>query len=165
MKKIVTGILVIGAVVALYILVKNGIITWQPLTILFAALAAPFKFVMNLFGGEKAIRERHAEVRKREEIFQQDMETQRGAKQQRIAELEHDITVLDSEIAQIDVHIAGIDDEIGLVDEDIGELDEELASLDEEILALQQKRRALRTENRALSIEERLKEAQQLWGS
>jgi septal ring factor EnvC (AmiA/AmiB activator) len=165
MKKIVLGIIFIAAIFGLFILVQKGIIKWQPLTILFAAVAAPFKFILNWLAGEKTIRSRHERIREQEGAFQEDLESERRLKQQRIAQLQAEIESLDSDIARIDDEMAAIDDEIEIVDTEIAVLDEQIGGLNEEIAALQQKRMSIRTRTQHMSIEERQKQAQQLWGS
>lgn len=94
-KWVVVTILVVVAAGLVYV-VESGLINWQPLTIIVAALMAPFRFIMGLFGSEKAIRERHAKKRDEEHAFQQAVEQRIQQREERVADLYKEIDYLEA---------------------------------------------------------------------
>ena len=98
MNKWVVGMIAFVVIAILAYLVDKGVLDWQPLTMLFAVLAAPFKL---LFGGGNRIQEiqdSHTKKREQEAAFQQDLES-------RIAERGQHVDTLRSRIAQIDAKL------------------------------------------------------------
>lgn len=113
MKKVITLIIVIAAFVVAGYLVYNGIITWQPLTMLFAAIAAPFRFLYGLFGSkEEEIRERHRQVREAESVFQENLAA-------KIQEREDKITMLNRQVELIDGKLELLRQKRKLVDQEV----------------------------------------------
>ncbi|MCH7756312.1 hypothetical protein IH970_14480, partial [candidate division KSB1 bacterium] len=72
MKKLIVGLFLVIAIAGVVYLVQAGIITWQPLTMIIAAVAAPFKFIMSLFGSEEKIRAKFAAERAEEQAHQRE---------------------------------------------------------------------------------------------
>lgn len=103
MKKFLAGAAVILAIALVVYLHHIGVIRWQFLTVLFAAFAAPFKWIVGLFTGSEAkIRERHAEVREQEATFQAELERRVLEREQRIAELNREIQMLNERLVTIE---------------------------------------------------------------
>lgn len=99
MKKIITLLLVAGVLVVVGYLVYTGKIRWQPLTMLFAALAAPFRFLYGLFGSkEEEIREKHRQMRETEKVFQDTLETQIKEREEKIATLNRQVELIDGKL-------------------------------------------------------------------
>ena len=74
MKRWVVFVVMVIALSGLVFLVSAGYITWQPLTIIAAALAAPFRFIIGWFtSSEEDIRERHRKIREMEKEFRDDL--------------------------------------------------------------------------------------------
>lgn len=102
MKKLIFWIVLIAAVGGLVYLVKAGVINWQPLTILAAALAAPLKFIAGMFGeSEEDIRKRHAAAREEEARFQEDLESRIAARERRVTALRKEIEAIDVELESL----------------------------------------------------------------
>lgn len=101
MKKLVVGLVLTVAAVGLVYLVNAGIIRWQPLTILAAAIAAPFKFLMGLLGSEGKIRKAHREKRRRELEFQEELESRIGQREERVATLYNEIEALNARLTEL----------------------------------------------------------------
>jgi len=113
MKKWVIAILIILAIVAVVALNESGIISWQPLSMLIAAIAAPFRFVMSIFGDkESEIRERHAKIRQTEEEFQTGL-------QSRIQERERKIEAMESELGRLDTRLADLRQKRSQIDAEV----------------------------------------------
>jgi len=67
MKRWLTILIIIVVIAGLFYLVQTKVLNWQPLTILFAILAAPFKLIIGLFKNEEEeIRKEHEETRSQE---------------------------------------------------------------------------------------------------
>ncbi len=115
MKRIIfliIGLLLIALVVYLN---DSGLVTWQPLAIILAAIAAPFKFMMGLFN-DKNIHAKHQELREKEKKFQQDLdisvrEHQKKIKSldEKLARLENDIDTLDKKRSEVDNLVNNMD--------------------------------------------------------
>jgi uncharacterized protein YlxW (UPF0749 family) len=113
MKKWLLILLVGLAIIAVVYLDTKGIIRWQPLSILVAALAAPFRFLWGLFGNAEArIRKQHAEVREREAAYQEDLETRIQTREQRINELNREVEMLDAKLELLKTKRALVDAEV-----------------------------------------------------
>lgn len=96
MKKWVTVIILVIAVAGVIYAVKSGLIRWQPLTIIAAALMAPFRFILSLFGSEKEIRQRHEEKRDEEHAFQLALEQKIQQREERVANLYKEVDYLEA---------------------------------------------------------------------
>ena len=119
MKKWVIAILIILVIVAVVALNESGIISWQPLSMLIAAIAAPFRFVMSIFGDkESEIRERHAKIRQTEEEFQTGL-------QSRIHERERKIEAMESELGRLDTRLADLRQKRSQIDAEVGAMSAE----------------------------------------
>ena len=102
MKKLIFWLVLLAAVGGLVYLVQAGIIKWQPLTILVAALAAPLKFIAGLFGdSEEEIRKRHAAAREEEARFQEELESRIAARERRITALRKEIEAIDVQLESL----------------------------------------------------------------
>ena len=102
MKKLVIWLVILVAVAAVFYLVQKGVIRWQPLTVLVAALLAPFKFIAGLFGSdEEKIRERHRRTRARETEFQSAVEAEVQRREQRVESLHDNVQALDDELERL----------------------------------------------------------------
>ena len=111
MKKIMLAVLVVGVIAGLVFLSKAGLIPgWQALTMIFAAVAAPFKLLMNIFGNTEAdIRKTHEKIRQRESGYQEELESKIQERQSRIDKLNQDINTLDSKIESLRLRRENID--------------------------------------------------------
>ena len=102
MKKLLIWLVILAAVAAVFYLVQKGVIRWQPLTVLVAALLAPFKFISGLFGSdEEKIRERHRRTRAREAGFQAAVEAEVQRREQRVERLHDNVQELDDELERL----------------------------------------------------------------
>ncbi|GAB4376160.1 MAG: hypothetical protein Kow0042_22170 [Calditrichia bacterium] len=121
MKKWIVGIIILIIIVGVVYLVEAGIIDWQPLTIIAAAIAGPFKFIMSLLGNEEEkIRKAHEKVRLREAAFQEEL----GG---RIGEREENIRRINAEMEEIESKLEELKKKREMVDRDVGSMsDEEL---------------------------------------
>ena len=121
MKKFWVWLILAAIVAALFFLVERGVIRWQPLTILVAALLAPFKFLGDLFGGrEKEIREAHHRTREREAAFQAELEAEIARREARVAALRDQIDGLETRVQTLETRRAALAGEIeGLSDDDL----------------------------------------------
>ncbi|NUO83055.1 hypothetical protein HUU05_23540 [candidate division KSB1 bacterium] len=113
MKKFVILLLVLAVVVVSGYLVYNGIIKWQPLTMLFAALAAPLRFIIGLFGSkEDEIRARHEKLRETEAAFQERLLTRVQERESRIAELNRQIEIIDGKLELLRLKRQAVDQQV-----------------------------------------------------
>lgn len=101
MKKIFVILILVAGFIGLAVLVKFGIIRWQPLTMLLAAIAAPIKFIMNMFGSEEKIRERHRAQREAEHAYQAELQSRIGQREERIAALAKEVDALDAKLVRL----------------------------------------------------------------
>jgi len=113
MKKLLIWIVILAAVAAVFYLVQRGVIRWQPLTVLVAALLAPFKFISGLFGSdEEKIRDRHRQTRAREAEFQTAVEAEVQRREQRVESMHDDVQALDDELERLNQARESLADEI-----------------------------------------------------
>jgi len=121
MKKFWVWLIMAAVVAALFYFVQTGVIHWQPLTILVAALLAPFKFIGGLFGDrEKEIREAHRKVREREAAFQADLEGEIARREARVKTLRDQVDGLEARVQTLESRRAALTAEIeGLSDDDL----------------------------------------------
>ncbi len=101
MKKLIVGFFLIVAIAGVFYLVKTGVITWQPLTMIVAALAAPFKFIMSLFGSEEKIRAKFEKERKEERAHQREFDEKIQQREERAAALRQEVDELDKKLAAL----------------------------------------------------------------
>ena len=113
MKKFLIWLVVLLAVAVVFYLVEQGVIRWQPLTVLVAALLAPFKFISGLFGSdEEEIRERHRRTRAQEAEFQAEVEAEVQRRELRVGRLNDDVRQLDDELERLNQARDSLADEI-----------------------------------------------------
>jgi len=99
MKKWIIIFLLVLGLVAIVFLVEKDIIRWQPLTIIVAAIAAPFKFILGLFTNqEEEIRKKHRIIRETEFTFQENLEKRIRQREKKVDLLKDEIEILDSEL-------------------------------------------------------------------
>ena len=109
MKKLLFWVIVAIGIAALFYFLKD----WQPVSMIIAAVAGPFKFIYRLFGdSEEEIRKKHAEIRQREKGYQEKLESNIQVREQKIEELESQIALLDSKLTSLDERKAKIDQEV-----------------------------------------------------
>jgi len=112
MKKWIFTIIIVLIAIAIFYAVSGGL-KWQPLTILFAALAAPLRFFAGLLGGsEEEIRKRHEVIREGELLYQKDLETKIRERQEAIQALEKEIELMDAKLVALEEKRARIHSEI-----------------------------------------------------
>ncbi len=97
MKKILVGLFLVVAIGGIFYLVQAGIITWQPLTMIVAALMAPFKFIMGLFGSEEKIRAKFQAERDAEHEWQQQLGERVKEREEKVVNLRKEIEELDAQ--------------------------------------------------------------------
>jgi TolA-binding protein len=97
------GILIVAGLVVLQ---KLGIINWQLITILTAALAAPFKLISSFFSSDKsklqAITDQHQAVRDEEHKYQQELEARVKAREGEVDTLNKDIETLNNKMKTLE---------------------------------------------------------------
>ncbi len=101
MKKLIVGLFLVVAIAGVVYLVQTGVITWQPLTMLIAAVAAPFKFIMSLFGSEEKIRAKFAAERAEEHTHQREFDEKIQQREERAAALRKEVDELDNKLAEL----------------------------------------------------------------
>ncbi len=101
MKKIMIGFFLLVAIAGIVVLNKMGIISWQKLTIIFSAIAAPFKFIMGLFGSEKKIREEMQAERDAEHKWQKQLDERISQQEEKAAKLRKEIEELDTKKTEL----------------------------------------------------------------
>lgn len=109
MKKWIIIILIVVGIIALVLLQTK----WQIISIIAAAVAAPFKFINGLFGkSEEEIHKKHEAIRKREKQYQNQLESNVQQKEERIIELENQIADVDMKLDDLDERRAKVDQEV-----------------------------------------------------
>ncbi len=103
MKKVLyISVLILLMVLAFY-LDESGLITWQPLAMIVAALAAPFRLVWNMINNsEEKIREKHERIRQREKQYQDTLESKIGRRERRIEELDRQLNDLERQVERLE---------------------------------------------------------------
>ena len=101
MKKLIVGLFLVIAIAGVVYLVQAGIITWQPLTMIIAAVAAPFKFIMSLFGSEKKIRAKFEEERRVEHEWQRQLGERVKEREEQVVKLRKEIEELDAKKTEL----------------------------------------------------------------
>jgi septal ring factor EnvC (AmiA/AmiB activator) len=113
MKKWIFGILIILVIAGIVALDKSGIISWKPLSMLIAAIAAPFRLVVSIFSDKEAeIREKHAKIRQVEGEYQTGLQSKIRERQGKIEALESEFKILDTKLADLRHKRAQIDAEV-----------------------------------------------------
>ena len=113
MKKWMIPLLIILAFAAVVALDQSGIISWQPLSMLIAAIAAPFRLAMGIFANkEEDIRKKHEEIRRREVEFQTGL-------QSRIQKRERKIEALESKLGRLDTRLADLRQKRSQIDAEV----------------------------------------------
>jgi septal ring factor EnvC (AmiA/AmiB activator) len=122
MKKWIIGILILIIIIAVVALDQSGIISWQPLSMLIAAVAAPFRLIFSIFSDkESEIRDKHAKIRQVEAEYQTGLESRIQQRQQRIETLEKEYESLDTRLAALKEKRTQIDAEVdAMSDEELG---------------------------------------------
>lgn len=97
MKWVITGIIIIGIAALLYFGMD-----WQVVTMIGAAVAAPFKFIAGLFGKRRdQIRREHQKIREQEAALQERLEAGIRQKESQIKLLEEEMSGLDARIREL----------------------------------------------------------------
>lgn len=113
MKKWLIALLIVLAIGAIIYLDQNNIIGWQPLSMIIAAIAGPFKLLLGFFGDKEAeIREKHAAIRQREAEYQSQLEGKISSSQKRIELISQEIEVIDQQLELLKKKRAQIDAEV-----------------------------------------------------
>ena len=113
MKKLLVWIVILGALVGLVVLVEKGVIRWQPLTMLAAVLAAPFRLLLGYFNDrEQDISESHRLLRAEEAGIQRQMESEVTQRNENIAGLRSEIETLDTRLEELRRQRAAVSGEI-----------------------------------------------------
>jgi len=104
--------------IALFVyLNESGLVTWQPLTIILAAIAAPFKFVLGLFTeNTDHIQKRHEVLRQKETHYQEELSKDIVQRKQKIANLDEQLVRLESELQLLDMKRTEIDKQVNSLD-------------------------------------------------
>ncbi|GAB4326906.1 MAG: hypothetical protein Kow0037_00120 [Calditrichia bacterium] len=119
MKKVVWVALGVLLLLAVVYLVDRDIIHWQPLAIAAAIVAAPLKYLLNIFSREEAdIRKTHQKIRQVEADYQKQLEDTLREKRKEIEQLQAELEGLDQKLAalkearkKIAGHVAAMSDE------------------------------------------------------
>ena len=112
MKKLIVGLFLVVAIAGVVYLVQTGVITWQPLTMIVAALAAPFKFIMGLFGSEEKIRAKFAAERAEEQAHQRGFDEKIQQREERAAALRQEVDELDKKLAALKAERGSVSAEV-----------------------------------------------------
>ncbi len=119
MGKWAIGILLVLAITAIVVLDQMDILNWQPLSMLVAAVAAPFKLIIGAFSNkEEEIRKKHQEARQMEADYQADLESKIRARERRIEEL-------DIELEQVDANINSLKEKRARIGADVDAMSSE----------------------------------------
>ncbi len=112
MKGWITVLVIIALLILVGWLQSLGYFTfdWKPLTILFAALAAPFKMLMNTFNNndKKEIVLKHQKTREEETEYRSRLDAEIERKSNAIRMLEKEVEVLDARIETLEVRKAAL---------------------------------------------------------
>ncbi|MGH1365415.1 MAG: hypothetical protein ACRBF0_17770 [Calditrichia bacterium] len=128
MKRWVIFVVMVILLSGLVFLVSAGYITWQPLTIIAAALAAPFRFIIGWFtSSEEDIRDRHRKIREQEKRFRDKLDN-------KVKDREKNIDIINKEIELLDAEMELLKKKKDLVELEVGNMS------DEELLAEWKKR-------------------------
>jgi len=116
MKRWIFVILVVAAVVIISIMFATGKIhfTWETATMVFAALAAPFKLVASLFtdGGADEVLEESKKRREEEKEHRRRMSTVIEKQKSRVAQLDQEIELQNTKLALIEEKKRNVEKEV-----------------------------------------------------
>jgi hypothetical protein len=99
MKKWLLALGIIILLVGAYLLNSSGIIRWQPLTMIIAAIAGPVKLFTSILGlNADKIRKEHEETRGQEHEYQAGIEGRVQTSTENIGRINQQIEVIDQEI-------------------------------------------------------------------
>ncbi len=103
MKKVLYLSLLILLMALAFYLDESGLITWQPLAMIVAALAAPFRLVWNMINNsEEKIRKKHQQLRQRERAYQDDLESKIGMREKKIVKLDKQLERLEEQLEELE---------------------------------------------------------------
>lgn len=108
-NKVIATIVVLLILVVGFIFLQNSKyqITWQKLTIIGAALIAPFRYIFSLFSSDKEkiteIHEHHDLVREQEEQYRLQIEQKIQEKEKRVEILNQQVDIINSKIKNLEV--------------------------------------------------------------
>ncbi|MFQ5652147.1 MAG: hypothetical protein ACE5IY_19635 [bacterium] len=114
MKKLTAILLALVAIAAVIYLSKIGVLPgWQFITMIAAAVAAPFKLLLNVLGDKEAqIRKKHEQIRQQESEYQSLLDQSIEQRKQNILRLNMEIDKLDSKIDALKKKSELIDEEV-----------------------------------------------------
>jgi septal ring factor EnvC (AmiA/AmiB activator) len=113
MKKWIIGFIIIIVLIGVVYLDKKGLLGWQTISIIVAAIAAPFKFLMGIFANKvEEIKKKHDEIRQQEAGYQAEIESKIQEREQRISNLTKELDILDSRIDVLKKQRELIDSEV-----------------------------------------------------
>ncbi len=128
---IIIIVAVVIALVAIGYMQEKGMLNfkWQTLTILFAALAVPFKFIANWLRGKGSIediQDKHAAVRAEEKEYREAIEAKIKEREQRINLMNKELELLDTKLELVKAKREKVDEEVSkmTVDEKINKFQE-----------------------------------------
>jgi hypothetical protein len=104
MKKWVTITLIVIGLAGVIYLVQSGTLNWQTISIIAAAIAAPFKFIAGLFSSkdeEQEIIDRHQQIRAQEAEYRAGVATQIQEKEQNIVRLNQEVELIDQKLDEL----------------------------------------------------------------
>ncbi len=103
MKKLLYFVVLLLLMALAFYLDESGLITWQPLAMIVAALAAPFRLVWNLINdSEEKIREKHERLRQREKQYQDTLEDKIDQREKKIGELDRQLEDLQRQLEKLE---------------------------------------------------------------
>lgn len=114
MKGWIIGLIIVVILIIVGYLQTEGYLNfrWETLTIIFAALAAPFKLVTGMFKKPsdeiEEITKQHAALRAREEEYRKGIDQAISQRQQNISLLQKDIEVIDARLETLETRKAAI---------------------------------------------------------
>ncbi len=101
-KTIFIALLILLGALIIYLDTTNAV-SWQPLAMILAAIAAPFRYIWNtLTDNPLKIQERHKRLREKEWLYQDTLEKQIQQRSARIRELDESIDKLERELNALD---------------------------------------------------------------
>jgi len=111
MKKWLIGIAIVAAIIVIIYLDQSGVIKWQPLSMIVAAIAGPFKLLLGMTSNtEKKIHEKHDAIRQKEAGYQSQLEGRIQDTQTRVEIFKQQIQTIDQELELLKKKRAKVDD-------------------------------------------------------
>lgn len=117
-KPILIILAIVAVLVTVGILREKGLLNfkWQWLTILFAAIAAPYQVFMKWIRGNgnavDDIRKNHEDMRQQEEAYRKVIEDRIQEREQRLALMEKDIALMDARLELLKAKKARVEKEV-----------------------------------------------------